>query len=180
MISAYGPRYPDSEEPRVIGVRKSGFSRVLDMSQVGDILKAKMPIIVGHRMFRLLACIYRTFFGTLPETLEEFLSVIHKLFPRLVDTQYLFLHSLDYQGLLPPNMSLYDLLKMYSGNQFPLIWSMNVLGYMLKPSQVYPAGHKSKISISPVTDIIVLTSNFKARQRCFCFSSRRYRSMISG
>lgn len=52
-------------------------------------LKDNQAVLVGHNMFTDLVYFYRTFIGQLPETLTEFCSAIHELFPRIVDTKYL-------------------------------------------------------------------------------------------
>ena len=49
-------------------------------------------VLVGHNMFMDLINFYRCFVGTLPETLQEFKSKIHALFPFIIDTKYLATH----------------------------------------------------------------------------------------
>ncbi|KAI1116107.1 CAF1-domain-containing protein [Nemania sp. NC0429] len=103
---------------RVHGSNRPGFSDVSDMQQVQAILKNQSPILVGHNLFYDLAFIYRTFFGRLPDTLDEFLSAIHKLFPRIIDTKYMFNKS---QPNGDPTLSLQSLHKMYCKNEFPIV-----------------------------------------------------------
>ncbi len=52
-------------------------------------LKRQRPILVGHNQFMDLCFIYRTFFGQMPEKLEEFQREIKSLFPRIIDTKYM-------------------------------------------------------------------------------------------
>lgn len=60
-----------------------------DISKCEEALKKSRPSIIGHNIFYDLVFIYRTFFGPLPDDLDEFLSEIHELFPRIIDTKYL-------------------------------------------------------------------------------------------
>jgi poly(A)-specific ribonuclease len=102
-----------------------GFSRTPHMLRAETFLRGRSPIIVGHHLFHDLAFIYRAFFGHLPETVDEFLSIIHKLFPRLVDTKYMFARSQEYLGQAAQNKTLLDLYNMNSGRQFPIVRSNN-------------------------------------------------------
>ena len=50
-------------------------------------------VLVGHNMFTDLIYFYRCFFGALPDDIREFMRIIHKLFPLIIDTKYLATHS---------------------------------------------------------------------------------------
>jgi poly(A)-specific ribonuclease len=52
-------------------------------------LKDQQPVLVGHNMFTDLVYLYQCFVGKLPDTLSEFCTEIHRLFPKIVDTKYL-------------------------------------------------------------------------------------------
>ncbi|KAL6705488.1 hypothetical protein ACN47E_006753 [Coniothyrium glycines] len=52
-------------------------------------LNSRQPVLVGHNMFTDIVYLYRTFVGQLPDTLQEFQTAIHDLFPRIIDTKYL-------------------------------------------------------------------------------------------
>jgi poly(A)-specific ribonuclease len=52
-------------------------------------LKEHRPILVGHNQMLDLCFIYRTFFGPLPDKLEDFQRDIQFLFPRIADTKYM-------------------------------------------------------------------------------------------
>ena len=56
-------------------------------------LKEKRTILVGHNLFMDIMYFYRSFFGTLPDRLEDFQDTINKLFPVIVDTKYLATHN---------------------------------------------------------------------------------------
>ncbi|KAI1313681.1 CAF1-domain-containing protein [Xylaria venustula] len=107
------------------GHTTQGFSSISDMTKVESHLKNKRSILVGHNLFYDLAFIYRTFFGTLPETVDEFLSTIHQLFPRIVDTNYMFSQGQEYLGSYPGSISLRDLDSKYEHKMYPVIRSTN-------------------------------------------------------
>lgn len=127
---------------QIHGSNRSGFTDASDMRQVEAILKTQSPIIVGHNLFHDLAFIYQTFFGPLPETLDEFLSAIHNLFPRIVDTKYMFNTS---QPRGDPSVSLQASTKMYSKSQFPIVRSID---NFIEKKKNHHAGYDSKTSRS--------------------------------
>lgn len=126
---------------QVHGSNRSGFTDASNMRQVEAILKAQSPIVVGHNLFHDLAFIYQTFFGQLPKALDEFLSAIHKLFPRIVDTKYMFTKS---QPRGDPSVSLQALHKMHSKSQFPVIQSTD--NFTENKTNYHHAGYDSKAS----------------------------------
>ncbi|KAI0199681.1 CAF1-domain-containing protein [Astrocystis sublimbata] len=101
--------------------KSPGFGSTLNLSQAEELMKARAPIVVGHNIFHDLAFIYCTFFGRLPEDLEEYLSTIHKLFPRIIDTKYMFLRCRERQGQVATDRSLSELHCMFADRQFPCI-----------------------------------------------------------
>lgn len=52
-------------------------------------LKSKPRAIVGHNCFTDVINLYRCFIGDLPETVEEFSTKLHELFPIVLDTKFL-------------------------------------------------------------------------------------------
>ncbi|KAL9097483.1 MAG: hypothetical protein Q9165_000379 [Trypethelium subeluteriae] len=68
-----------------------------------DLMKMRRPILVGHNLFIDLIYLYRTFLGPLPQTVEEYASIIHRLFPRVMDTKYIATHNV---GRIKPDSSL--------------------------------------------------------------------------
>jgi poly(A)-specific ribonuclease len=65
-------------------------------------LKSKQPVLVGHNMFTDIVYLYRTFVGTLPDTLQGFQDAIHDLFPKIIDTKYLATHAEGDLNASPP------------------------------------------------------------------------------
>ena len=56
-------------------------------------LKQKRTILVGHNLFMDIMYFYHSFFGTLPDRVEDFQDTIHELFPMIIDTKYLATHN---------------------------------------------------------------------------------------
>ncbi|KAI2731979.1 hypothetical protein CBS147332_1118 [Penicillium roqueforti] len=81
-------------------------------------LKENRPILVGHNMFCDLLFFHACFLGPLPNTLAEFQTAIHELFPVLADTKYMATHDC---GSLNPMSSLEDLNTTLAGIESPKI-----------------------------------------------------------
>ena len=56
-------------------------------------LSNKRMVLVGHNIFIDLVNFYKCFFGPLPDKVEDFQSVMHQLFPMIIDTKYLATHN---------------------------------------------------------------------------------------
>ena len=56
-------------------------------------LADKLTVLVGHNAFMDLINFYQCFFGQLPDRVEDFQSIMHQIFPMVVDTKYLASHS---------------------------------------------------------------------------------------
>ncbi|KKK27003.1 hypothetical protein ARAM_007082 [Aspergillus rambellii] len=69
-------------------------------------LKSHRLLLVGHNLFTDLIYFCRTFFGPLPDRLEDFQSLVHDLFPLLVDTKYMATHNC---GSINPRSSLQEI-----------------------------------------------------------------------
>ncbi|KAE8371372.1 ribonuclease H-like domain-containing protein [Aspergillus bertholletiae] len=69
-------------------------------------LKTRRPVLVGHNLFTDVVYLYRCFFGSLPDKLEEFQAVVHELFPILMDTKYMATHDC---GSIIPKSSLSEI-----------------------------------------------------------------------
>lgn len=79
--------------PSIGGVGKVDQSDMhLSRRQVQELkttFEGRKTIIVGHNCFLDLIYFHKTFIGELPETLKEFQSSIHEIFPLLIDTKYM-------------------------------------------------------------------------------------------
>jgi hypothetical protein len=58
-------------------------------------LKRKQTILVGHNIFIDLVYFYACFIGKLPDQVEDFQDIMHRLFPTIIDTKYLATHAND-------------------------------------------------------------------------------------
>ncbi|SMR49653.1 unnamed protein product [Zymoseptoria tritici ST99CH_1A5] len=80
------------------------------------LLRNNPKVLVGHNCFLDLVYIYRTFIGTLPDTVEEFQRKLHKLWPVIVDTKYMSTHNC---GDISPASSLEQIAEQLSAFQTP-------------------------------------------------------------
>lgn len=69
-------------------------------------LKTQHPVLIGHNCFLDFVYFYRKFIGTLPDTVEEFRSKIHELFPLVIDTKYMATHNC---GDINPTSTLFEI-----------------------------------------------------------------------
>ncbi|KAF2001571.1 CAF1-domain-containing protein [Amniculicola lignicola CBS 123094] len=86
--------------------------------RIQEQLRVKQPVLVGHNMFLDLVYFYHTFIGTLPNTLAEFFTAIHELFPRIIDTKWLATHT---EGDLNASPDLETIAEGLSSQRFPNI-----------------------------------------------------------
>lgn len=73
------------------------------LNRAKQCLQRRKPPLVGHNVFQDLVYLYKTFVGTLPPTVSEFCTLLHQMFPTIVDTKYLATHNC---GDLNPSSSL--------------------------------------------------------------------------
>lgn len=81
-------------------------------------LKESRPILVGHNCFMDLIFFYQGFIGPLPDTVEAFQTVIHGLFPIVVDTKYLATYD---AGSINPLSSLEETNRKLANISMPTI-----------------------------------------------------------
>ncbi|KAF2629460.1 CAF1-domain-containing protein [Macroventuria anomochaeta] len=81
-------------------------------------LKKGKPVLVGHNMFTDIVYLYRTFVGPLPDTLDEFNTSLHELFPKIIDTKYLATHA---EGDLNASPTLEEIAKGLQEQPLPSI-----------------------------------------------------------
>lgn len=95
-----------------LGYLKSRFSRAKHM------IRGKKTALFGHNLFLDLVYLYNTFIGSLPDTVEEFGTLINQLFPIIVDTKYMATHNC---GDINPQSSLEQIAEQLSGQQRPRV-----------------------------------------------------------
>ncbi|CAK7263401.1 hypothetical protein SEPCBS119000_000462 [Sporothrix epigloea] len=105
-------------------------------------LQVETPILVGHNMFLDLCFLYATFFGPLPDTLEEFGHTIHELFPRILDTKHVLTHA-DHEMAAPKNLD--DVFLELEAKNLPFAIEHRQSRYTstMHPVNVHQAGHDS-------------------------------------
>ncbi|KAJ2905595.1 hypothetical protein MKZ38_004889 [Zalerion maritima] len=127
---------------------------VVDESQAR--LKERKPIIIAHNSLYDLCFIHQTFFGPLPESLKDFTHAIHKLFPRVIDTKYMFLKE---SNLMVEETSLETCYRKSKYERFPkLAWltSNCFITTNLKSTKAHDAGYDSYM-----TAVVAMKQGFK-------------------
>ncbi|CAI7585788.1 unnamed protein product [Penicillium palitans] len=109
---------PDAFQPLMKIIEQPTFGIQQLSDKVKSRLKENRPVLVGHNMFCDLLFFHRCFLGPLPDTLAEFQTVIHGLFPLLADTKYMATHNC---GSLNPMSSLEELNTTLAGIESPKI-----------------------------------------------------------
>ncbi len=89
------------------------------LSDLKAALQTKQTILVGHNVFMDLVYLYQCFFGPLPDLVEDFQEVMHKLFPVIIDTKYLATREEVHPELA--RSSLEELDDQLSAQKFPII-----------------------------------------------------------
>ena len=83
-----------------------------------DFVKNQPRVLFGHNLFLDIIYLYRTFFGDLPDTVEEFQALIHGLFPMIVDTKYMATHNC---GDINPMSSLQQIDEQLLKQETPVL-----------------------------------------------------------
>lgn len=71
-------------------------------------LRNRPRVLVGHNCFLDLVYLYKAFVGSLPATVEDFTTEIHKRWPTIVDTKYMATHNC---GDINPASSLEEIAR---------------------------------------------------------------------
>ncbi|KAI1374668.1 CAF1-domain-containing protein [Hypoxylon crocopeplum] len=93
------------------------FNKTFDFQQCEANLKKNRPILVGHNLFHDLSFIYHTFFEPLPSKVDDFLTRINTLFPRIVDTKYMHRRG---RHMMDPDRTLQELQNLYARQKVPM------------------------------------------------------------
>ncbi|KAI2626629.1 CAF1-domain-containing protein [Hypoxylon sp. NC1633] len=117
--------------------------KIFDFQQCETNLKKSRPILVGHNLFQDLAFIYRTFFEPLPPQVDDFLIGIHALFPRIVDTKFMYSRG---RHMMEPDRTLQELCASYAGMQDPGPKLRNMSYRGLSQSRPHSGGYDSAMT----------------------------------
>ena len=82
------------------------------------LLTNKKSVLVGHNLFLDLIYLYKTFIGSLPDRVEDFINLVHTMFPLVIDTKYMATHNC---GDINPRSSLEEIAEQLSSEQYPLL-----------------------------------------------------------
>ncbi|XP_076228203.1 poly(A)-specific ribonuclease PARN isoform X3 [Nomia melanderi] len=103
-------------------------------------------LIVGHNMLLDICHIIHKFFGPLPESYSEFKSLVHSLFPRLLDTKILC-QSQQFKEKIPSS-NLNELLESVSKSPFEISEIIPIDGrsYSTSAEKCHEAGYDAYIT----------------------------------
>ncbi|KAI1464997.1 CAF1-domain-containing protein [Daldinia caldariorum] len=93
-------------------------NKAFDFEKCEASLKKNRPILVGHNIFMDLAYIYQSFFESLPSNVDDFLTEIHELFPRIADTKFMYGRG---KHMMAPDRNLDRIYDSYAKKTFPKI-----------------------------------------------------------
>ncbi|PWY69144.1 CAF1 family ribonuclease [Aspergillus heteromorphus CBS 117.55] len=100
------------------GMPKSRLAQKEFLDRAKLLLQYNRPVLVGHNLFTDLIYFYRCFFGPLPDRVEHFQYIVHRLFPVLIDTKYMATHDC---GSINPRSSLQETNDSLAKAAYPLI-----------------------------------------------------------
>ncbi len=112
-----------------------------EFNELRDRLKGKRTVLVGHNVFLDLVNFYNCFFGQLPDRVEDFQQVMHKLFPVIIDTKYLATHNVVNPAL--SRSALEDLDNELSKLPVPIIETHQDHGKYTNETPAHEAGFDS-------------------------------------
>jgi poly(A)-specific ribonuclease len=82
---------------------KMKIDSAIGFRHVIDLLASEKKLIVGHNSFLDIAHIYSKFLGQLPSAAEEYVSLVHKYFPHIIDTKVLLNENSTLQCVIRKN-----------------------------------------------------------------------------
>ncbi|KAK9121325.1 hypothetical protein Syun_018942 [Stephania yunnanensis] len=94
---------------------------------VVDLLSSEGKLVVGHNCFLDIAHIYNKFIGPLPSTVEEFATLVNKVFPFIIDTKYLLKADNAIKNLMKRNSTSLSSAFLYLCPQFASLPSSPLL-----------------------------------------------------
>ncbi|KAL1305927.1 hypothetical protein AAFC00_004069 [Neodothiora populina] len=107
------------------------------------LLANKKTVLVGHNLFLDLIYVYKAFIGPLPDHVDDFVALIHDLFPLIIDTKYMATHNC---GDINPRSSLEEIAEQLSLQQFPLLETHREHNKYQQTSAFHEAGYDSLLT----------------------------------
>lgn len=106
-------------------------------------LQSKRPTLIGHNQLFDLCFIHNTFFGSLPDELDEFKDNMQHFFPQLVDTKYMVTRGTHVMEADESLSELFD--RLQEEQAMPLVCAANAkLGYRVGTQALHEAGYDSE------------------------------------
>lgn len=112
-----------------------------DLADIQKKLEKKLRTIIGHNMFMDMAFVYQAFIGELPESVVDFQSEIHRLFPRVIDTKFIAT-SAGHAGF-QDSSSLSELHNKYKDKSTPVIEVPAKFNGYANKEKLHEAGYDS-------------------------------------
>ncbi|KAF3384999.1 hypothetical protein F1880_002980 [Penicillium rolfsii] len=113
------------------------------MKRLMSRLKENRPILVGHNCFTDLIYFYQCFLGPLPDKVEDFIHLIHRAFPIIIDTKYVATQDCD---AVSPSSSLEELTKTLAKIHTPKIAIEPTFSKYLHKRSAHEAGYDSMLT----------------------------------
>ncbi|KAF1344607.1 ribonuclease H-like domain-containing protein [Delphinella strobiligena] len=126
IIEALAGHPPRNIDPKQFAFSPdTGESILVDMddirsrySRAQHLLHNKKSVLVGHNLFLDLIYLYKAFIGPLPDSVDQFIDLIHDMFPMVIDTKYMATHNC---GDINPRSSLEEIAEQLSLQPFPIL-----------------------------------------------------------
>ena len=150
IVEALCGNAPDAVDVRSFAQTPGGVPGFVDLDMLKSrfnrakhMIRNKKTALFGHNLFLDLIYFYRTFIGALPDTVEEFGSLIHKLFPIIVDTKYMATHNC---GDINPQSSLEQIAEKLAEQQKPSVITHEHYNKYTDTTAFHEAGYDSMLT----------------------------------
>ncbi|KAH0174010.1 CAF1-domain-containing protein, partial [Aureobasidium melanogenum] len=150
IVEALCGNSPEGIDVRSFATTLGGVSGFVDLDHLKSrfnrakhMIRNKKTALFGHNLFLDLIYFYRTFIGALPDTVDEFGSLIHELFPIIVDTKYMATHNC---GDINPQSSLEQIAEKLSEQQKPNVITHEQYNKYTNTTAFHEAGYDSMLT----------------------------------
>ncbi|KAG9953643.1 CAF1-domain-containing protein, partial [Aureobasidium melanogenum] len=150
IVEALCGNSPDGIDVRSFATTPGGVPGFVDLDKLKSrfnrakhMIRNKKTALFGHNLFLDLIYFYKTFIGALPDTVDEFASLIHELFPIIVDTKYMATHNC---GDINPQSSLEQIAEKLSEQQKPRVITHEHYHKYTDTTAFHEAGYDSMLT----------------------------------
>ncbi|KAI4839696.1 CAF1-domain-containing protein [Aureobasidium sp. EXF-8845] len=150
IVEALCGNAPDNIDVRSFAQTPGGVPSFVDLDMLKSrfnrarhLIRNKKTALFGHNLFLDLIYFYRTFIGALPDTVDEFATLIHELFPIIVDTKYMATHNC---GDINPQSSLEQIAERLAEQQKPSVITHEHHNKYTDTTAFHEAGYDSMLT----------------------------------